>query len=418
MREKPMPRLIQQNSLILIGVVTGITLGFFDHPALIQSANIIVDTFMRLLKLVSMPLIFMAVLSTITGMGSFEATKRLGGSLIKLTLITTIIAAVIALIIYLILDPASHIMVAKSSEASIQKVDYITHLKNTVPDNFFQPFIHTNPVSLLFLAFIVALAILFLPEEQKAQSTKALKLLFAIVMSMTRLLLKCLPIAMVGFFAQFIHSFPGKEQVNGIGLFLLCVLMANLIQAIIVLPGLVMLKGLSPWKIFCAMKSTLLLAFLSKSSSAALPSTIENMEKNLHLSPRITRLILPLCITVNMNACAAFILITTLFVSMANGVTFTGWELIGSILLATIAAIGNAGVPMGCFMLSSSILISMNVPIQLMGVILPFYALIDMLESAINVWSDSCVTAMVAKKHNAINTEKENKMVSNTKTCF
>ena len=70
-------------------------------------------------------------------------------------------------------------------------------------------------------------------------------------------------------------------------------------------------------------------------------------------------------------------------------------EMLIWIVLATIAAIGNAGVPMGCFFLTSALLAAMNVPLTLMGVILPFYSLIDMLESAINVWSDASVTAAV-----------------------
>ena len=66
--------------------------------------------------------------------------------------------------------------------------------------------------------------------------------------------------------------------------------------------------------------------------------------------------------------------------------------------MATLAAIGNAGVPMGCFTLSMALLAYLEVPLQAMGLILPFYAFIDMLESAINVWSDACVTAVVNKQ--------------------
>ena len=68
------------------------------------------------------------------------------------------------------------------------------------------------------------------------------------------------------------------------------------------------------------------------------------------------------------------------------------------VVVATVAAIGNAGVPMGCFFLSTSLLASMNVPITLMGIILPFYSVIDMLETALNVWSDSCVVKVVDEK--------------------
>jgi len=99
-----------------------------------------------------------------------------------------------------------------------------------------------------------------------------------------------------------------------------------------------------------------------------------------------------------MNACAAFILTTVLFVSMSNGVVYSPLEMIMWIFVATIAAIGNAGVPMGCYFLSSAFLAAMNVPLNILGVILPFYTLIDMLESAINVWSDSCVATVVYKE--------------------
>lgn len=68
------------------------------------------------------------------------------------------------------------------------------------------------------------------------------------------------------------------------------------------------------------------------------------------------------------------------------------------VVLATLAAVGNAGVPMGCFFLSSALLSGAGIPLEIMGLILPLYALIDMLETALNVWSDCCVTAVVAKE--------------------
>ena len=77
---------------------------------------------------------------------------------------------------------------------------------------------------------------------------------------------------------------------------------------------------------------------------------------------------------------------------------FSGPEMVVWIFISTIAAVGNAGVPMGCYFLSSAFLAAMNVPLNILGVILPFYTLIDMLESAINVWSDSCVTIVVDRE--------------------
>ena len=384
--------------LIVISALAGLGIGFSGHPWLMSVVDSIVDIFMRLLKLISTPLIFMAVLSTITGMRSWQTARKTGGALLKYTLATTLIAATIALVIYLLLDPAHHMHPATDASIVPQPINYLAHLHNLVPDNLLQPFLQSNPISVLLMALLAGIAVLLLPDDQRASAHHALNIVFATIMNITRLLLKSLPLVIAAFFAQFAATVSSMETIDSLVLFLLCVLSANLVQALVVLPGLLWWKGLSPLTIFQAMRPALLLAFLSKSSSAALPLAIENMESRLHVSPRITRFVLPLCITVNMNACAAFILVTTLFVSMAHGITFTGWELAGWVVLATLAAVGNASVPMGCFMLSSAILASMHVPLQLMGIILPFYAMIDMLESGINVWSDACVTAIVAKE--------------------
>jgi Na+/H+-dicarboxylate symporter len=124
-------------------------------------------------------------------------------------------------------------------------------------------------------------------------------------------------------------------------------------------------------------------------------NTIEN---NLNVKPEISRFVLPLCTSINMNGCAAFIFATVIYLMQSHGMPISLATMGLWVFVATIAAIGNAGVPMGCFFLSVSLLSSMNVPITLMGVILPFYGLIDMLETALNVWSDACVTKIVNDK--------------------
>ena len=146
------------------------------------------------------------------------------------------------------------------------------------------------------------------------------------------------------------------------------------------------------------MLPALSVAFFSKSSAGTLPITMETIEKNLKISPKISRLVLPLCTSINMNGCAAFIFATVMYLMQNNGLEINFFTMFLWIFISTIAAIGNAGVPMGCFFLSASLLTSMNIPIELLGLILPFYSIIDMIETALNVWSDSCVTTLVEKK--------------------
>ena len=181
-------------------------------------------------------------------------------------------------------------------------------------------------------------------------------------------------------------------------LYLGCILEANLFQGFVILPLLLKWKGISPWQTAKGSLKPLTLAFFSKSSNATLPVTLQSAENHLEISPRVANFSLPLCTVINMNGCAAFILTTVLFVAGINGHVFSAFDLILWIALATIAAIGNAGVPMGCFFLSSAFLIAMDVPMAMMGLILPFYTFLDMVETSLNVWSDICVTSIVDRE--------------------
>ena len=248
------------------------------------------------------------------------------------------------------------------------------------------------------MLFFIALSILFLPEENKKILEPLFSSLYATIVNIVHAIISALPFISVAFFIILISQLNTNLNFHGLGHYLLALLFANFFQAFVVLPVFLLKNHLSPFKILKAMMPALVTAFLSKSSAAAMPTSIQCAEKNLGVSKNISRISFPLCTTINMNACAAFILITVLFVSQVENVTFTPLELSGWVLISTIAAIGNAGIPMGCYFLTLSLLSSMNVSVALLGTILPFYTILDMLESAINLWSDTCVTLIVDKK--------------------
>ena len=142
------------------------------------------------------------------------------------------------------------------------------------------------------------------------------------------------------------------------------------------------------------------MALFTKSSAATLPVTVATAEKNMKAKPWIARFILPLCCTINMNGCAAFILVTSLFVirnSPECGIVLTLPVMLTWCVIATLCAIGNAGVPMGCYFLTLSLMAGVGGNLMILGVILPIYTIIDMIETAENVWSDCCICAVVDK---------------------
>ena len=207
-----------------------------------------------------------------------------------------------------------------------------------------------------------------------------------------------IPLGLFGFISVTVLELRQGIGLKGIGEYLAIVVLANLVQGFVILPLWLKLNHIKPYETMRKMLPALSLAFFSKSSAGTLPVTIDTAEKNLKLNPKISRLVLPLCTSLNMNGCAAFIFTTVIYLMQNNGSELTLATMALWVIVATITAIGNAGVPMGCFFLSASLLASMNVPITLLGIILPFYSLIDMIETALNVWSDVCVAKVVHEK--------------------
>lgn len=391
--------LLHPNITLPIAIVLGVFGGMWAPDWLRLSATHVSEMFINLLRLVSLPIIFLSIVSTASSMGSIVEVKEMGGRVLKYTLLTTMIAASVALGLFLLINPVR--MSVTSTDAHIVGTDgsgYFGYLLKAVPSNVVTPFAENNVIGVLILAALLSLAILSLPEKNQSPLHLFFSSLLAAVMKVTSWIIKAMPIAIFSFVVLFIHDLKGGLEVESIALFLLCVVAANLVQALVVLPTLLKLKGLSPIWLFKAMFQALSVAFFTKSSGATLPMAVKCAEDKAGISSKVCGFSLPLCISINMNGCAAFILTTVLFVSMSNGIVFSLPEMIGWIFIATLAALGNAGVPMGCYFLSSAFLAAMGVPLNILGVILPFYTLIDMLETAINVWSDSCVTAIVDKE--------------------
>lgn len=390
------------NIFLALAIIVGIITGYFHTNTTDAAASIVSQIFINFLKLVSLPIIFLSIVSTASGMESVDEIKTIGKKVLKYTLLTTFIAAVIALVLFLAVNPVRGIVISEKID-DVQQGSlpgYFNYLISVIPSNIVQPFSENNVIGVLLLAMVLSFAMLTLPAEKRKVLHTFFASLYAAIMKITMWIITIMPLAVWAFITLFLKDLRSGLEVKSLALYLSCVLAANLIQAVFVLPAFLKSRGVSPTGLAKQMFPALSVAFFSKSSSAALPMAIRCAEENAGVSRKVASFCLPLCTTINMNACAAFILITVLFVSMSHGITYSGMEMGLWVLIATIAAIGNAGVPMGCYFLASAFLAAMNVPLNILGVILPFYTLIDMLESAINVWSDSCVTAMVNRELN------------------
>ena len=391
-----------KKTILWIGaLVVGAILGLLGISWLNEMMNFVATVYTRLFQL-------LAVITTFATFGS-KGSGKIFGRTLTYTLLTTFAAAVVGAVLYVLIAPgnlsvesvAGVDLKSLSQESGLSNhlqpsVTYSEHILSVIPNNIVKPFLDGNVLSLLLLAFAIGIGLAKLPEsENKAVIIKGLLGLQELLFLLIRWLIWTLPLGIVAFSAQLSAQVSAGVVADSIGKYVLVVLGGNVIQFFIVLPLFLLARGLNPVYVLGRMMPAVLMALFTKSSVATLPVTMDTAENRLCIRKNVARFVLPICTTINMNGCAAFILVTSLFVMQQGGTPLTVGTILLWILISVISAVGNAGVPMGCYFLTLSLMSGIGAPVAVLGIILPIYTIIDMVETAENVWSDSCVAAMV-----------------------
>ena len=383
-------------------LVVGAILGLLGISWLNEVMNFVATVYTRLFQLLAVPTIVLAVITTFATFGS-KGSGRIFGRTLTYTLLTTLAAAAVGAVLYVLIAPGSLPAEAIAGDDSSRftlhaSLSYHDHIVSIIPNNIVKPFLEGNVLSLLLLAFAVGFGLSKLPEsENRAVVVKMLLGLQELLFMLIRGLIRALPLGIVAFAAQLLAQVSAGVVADSIGKYVLVVLGGNVIQFFVVLPLFLLARGLNPIHVLGKMMPAVMMALFTKSSAATLPVTMNAAEDRLGIRSKTARFVLPICTTINMNGCAAFILVTSLFVMQQGGMPLTWSTILSWILISVISAVGNAGVPMGCYFLTLSLMSGIGAPVAVLGIILPIYTIIDMVETAENVWSDSCVSAMVDK---------------------
>ncbi len=390
--------------LIWLGVLAaGTVLGLLNIPAVNTAADVIARIYTRLFQMLAVPTIALAVITTLSSFGNDSRMGRIFRRALLYTVTTTFVAAAVGLLYFILFKPGNlpPALISGGEGAiptSLKEFSLAEHFMSVVPDNILRPVLEGNVLSLLIIAFAVGLAIAKMPQsEGKSILTRGLAAAQEVLFILIRWLIWTLPLGILAFSEQLAAQMSSGNVVDSLGTYIAVIICGNLTQMFVVLPLFLLSRGLNPLRVFSKMSPAILMALFTKSSAATLPLTMQAAELRVGVSPKVSRFVLPLCTTINMNGCAAFILVTSLFVMQNGGVPITPGTMITWLFISVIAAVGNAGVPMGCYFLTLSLMSGIGAPVAVMGVILPIYTIIDMIETAENVWSDSCVCAMTGR---------------------
>ena len=395
-------------------LAVGAALGALGIAPIDRFMDFVASAYTRAFQFVAIPTVALAILTAMASLGEGNSMGRVFAKTLSFTVLTSFVAALVGMVLFIVIDPGmidANVVsaVADNADAMAQisrtPETVYGHILSAIPNNLVNPFLTGNVLSIVLISAGVGIAIAALEKKSDNVKTlhKALCGLQEVFFTMIKGLIWALPVGIVAFAAQLAAQMSAGVVVGSIGKYVLVVLGGNVLQFFVVLPLFCFARGINGYRLMRQMTPALLMALFTKSSAATLPVTVATAEKNMKAKPWIARFILPLCCTINMNGCAAFILVTSLFVMRNSpdcGIALTLPTMLAWCVVAVVCAIGNAGVPMGCYFLTLSLMAGVGGNLMILGVILPIYTIIDMIETAENVWSDCCICAVVDKSTN------------------
>ncbi len=393
---------------ILAALAVGVLLGRWcvgDERVggvLVPVASWMGTSFMNLLKVLVIPLVFSSLVSGVMNLGSGRHVGRLGAKTLGLYLLTTLIAVITGLILVDTIRPGEGAPLQQTSSLEPivgQGNSFSDFIHNIFPSNIVQSMASGEMLHVILFAILFGIFALRIGAEKKAFLTQLFGAVFDVMMHMTGWVVRLAPLGVLGLVTREVARHGDIAAIaSSLGLFMLTVISGLLFHFLVTLPVLVrLLSGVHPYRHLRNMTTPLLTAFTTASSSATLPLTMEAVEKRSGVSRLVSSFTLPLGATVNMDGTALFECVAAIFVAQAYGIELTLGAQVIVVVTALVTSIGAAGIPMASFVMLVIILTALGLPIEGLSIILAVDFLLDMMRTATNVWSDTCVTVIVAR---------------------
>ncbi|MBU1652048.1 dicarboxylate/amino acid:cation symporter, partial [bacterium] len=335
---------------IFIAMILGIIAGAAIGDPVLTVANPLADLFLRLLKMVIVPLIITSIVSGVTGVGGAASLGRMGLKTLGYYVTTSLLAILTGQFLVNLIQPGVGADLGlhqqpQAVDASDQSLFGI--LLRMIPTNPIESMANADILPIIFFCILFGIFLIQLSEKKRAPLVNLFNSGFEVMMKLTRFVIAFAPLGIFGLIARIVAT-TGFEPFKSLGLYFITVLVALLIHAAITLPLLLRFIGkLSPVKFVKAMSPALLTAFSTSSSSATLPLTMECAEDRAGISNKTTSFVLPLGATINMDGTALYECVAVIFIAQAYGITLTFPQQAMVAITALLASIGAAGIPMG-----------------------------------------------------------------------
>jgi Na+/H+-dicarboxylate symporter len=390
---------------VIGGLMLGVLLGAL-WPEAAPSVKIVGDLFVRLIKMLVVPVVLVTIAAGIAALGDPRRLGPIGGRTVGLFALTTLIAVSVGMATGLLIRPGEGIALAGVAPHLLgPAVSPADQLLGIVPANIVEALAKGDMLAIIFTAILLGVGSVVAGEAGKPV-VALLQGLAAVLLHIVRIVMEATPFGVFALIANAVASGGAAVFVN-VGWLALCVVLASLFQMLVVHAALIRLWARLPVaRFYRGIVDALAVAFSTASSSATLPVALRVSQDNLGIARPVASTVLPLGAAIGKDGTAMYVGLLGQFALQALGVTPDPWML--GVMLATgaLAAFGTAPVPSASLFMLAAMLSAVGVGAEqtalVVGLVLPFDRLLDMTRTVPSASANLTVATLVARSEGAL----------------
>ena len=385
---------------IFLGFVLGIAAGmlFHDFSIAIKPLGTI---FMNLIKMLIVPIILFSVASGIASIGDAQKLRRIGGKVVLIYCVMTVIACVAAVGVSQITHPGIGFTLQGLEAFDASKVttpSFLNFFIDMVPDNIVSAMAKSNIMQLIFFTFILGVAIVHLGEKANV-FTQFLDQGAQITYRMLDIIMIYAPVGIFALMANTVAVY-GPQLFGALGKFVFTDYLACIVTWLLMSFAVKAYTGIHYGKMCGAMVPIWINTLSTTSSAGTIPITMDVTTNKMKVPSSLASFSIPLGATINLTGAAIYKTVLAFFVAQIYGLDFTFMQIVMIITISTIMSIAAPGIPGGGIVTGAIFLNLLGLPMDMMGPIAGMYRLIDMAHTTLNVSGDVMGTLLVAKNEN------------------
>lgn len=403
---------------VIVAILLGILLGHF-YPDVGESFKPLGDGFIKIVKMIIAPVIFLTVVTGIAGMNNMKAVGTVAGKSMAYFLTFSTIALIIGLIVANVIRPGDGLNISPASLDASKVESYVAKahdssivgfLMNIIPDTVISPLVNGNILQVLFVSVVFGIALASIGTRGEPV-LKFLQNFSEPVFKMVGMLMKLAPIGAFGAMAFTIGKY-GISSISNLILLVLTFYITSLLFVLVVLGAVAKYNGFSILSLIKYIKDELWLVLGTSSSEAALPSLMRKME-NVGCKKSVVGLVIPTGYSFNLDGTNIYMTMAALFIAQATGIDLSLTEQITLLLVAMISSKGAAGVTgAGFITLAATLSVVPSVPVAGMALILGIDRFMSECRALTNLVGNACACIVVARWENALDKERMNDVFS------